>query len=82
MNREEAVELVTRIVCRMRNVDPSQVEEDTDLAQTLGLDSLDAAEMLASIHRETGKELSIESTMELTTVSGIAHHLVEQGSSS
>jgi acyl carrier protein len=79
MTHEEAVRLVTGIVCRLRGVEPSQVSADDDLAQTIGLDSLDAAEILASIHKETGKELDIESAAELRTVSGIAHRLTVEG---
>jgi acyl carrier protein len=75
MTHEEAVDLVTGIVCRLRNVESSQVDEEADLVQTLGLDSLDAAEMLASIHKETGRELDIDSAEELRTVAGIARRL-------
>jgi acyl carrier protein len=79
MTHEEAVRLVTRIICRLRNVEPSQFSENDDLVHVVGLDSLDAAEILASIHKETGKELDIDSTEELRTVAGIARRLTAQG---
>jgi acyl carrier protein len=79
MTHDEAVTFVTGIVCRLRGVEPSQVSVDDDLAQTIGLDSLDAAEILASIHKETGKELDIESPDELRTVSGIARRMTVEG---
>ena len=79
MTHEEAVKLVTRIICRLRNVEPSQFSENDDLVHVVGLDSLDAAEILASIHKETGKELDIESADDLRTVAGIARRLTVEG---
>jgi acyl carrier protein len=81
MTHEEAVKLVKGIICRLRNVEPSQFSDDDDLVQTLGLDSLDAAEILASIHKETGSELDIESIEDLRTVAGIARRLAVEGAS-
>ena len=78
MTYEEAVKLATKIICRLRNIEPSQVVEDADLAQAFGFDSLDAAELLASIHKETGTELGIESVEELRTVAGIARRLTTE----
>lgn len=79
MTYEKAVELVTKIVCRQRGLAPSLVLEDTDLVQTFGFDSLDAAELLATLHKETGHELSACSVEALTTVASIAGHLAEEG---
>ena len=81
MTHEEAVKLVKGIICRLRGVEPSQFSDDDDLVHTLGLDSLDAAEILASIHKETGSELDIESTEDMRTVAGIARRLTVEGAS-
>jgi acyl carrier protein len=72
---EQAVALVTRLVCRSRHLDPSQVLAETNLADDLGFDSLDAAELLAALHKETGRQLSLDSIADIQTVSGIAKTL-------
>jgi acyl carrier protein len=76
MDEREAIELVTGVVCRVRKVDPSQVLPDADLVETLGFDSLDAAEVLAALHQATGREVELCSIQELRTVAGIARSLL------
>jgi acyl carrier protein len=77
MDYEDAVELVTRLVCTFRRVDAAQVGAADDLADTLGFDSLDAAALVAAIHKETGNELRATSFDDLRTVRDIAMHLAE-----
>jgi acyl carrier protein len=72
---EEATKLVIRLVCRGRHLDPSQVSETTDLVSDLGFDSLDAAELLAALHQETGRQLEVQSINDVKTVSDIAQSL-------
>jgi acyl carrier protein len=79
MEYNDAVELVTRLVCGFRRVDPAQLAETDDLAETLGFDSLDAAELVAALHKETGREFAAASPQDLRTVQVIATSLVEQG---
>jgi acyl carrier protein len=78
MEYDDAVELVTRLVCRFRQVDATQIGPTDDLAATLGFDSLDAAELVAAIHKETGRELGATSFQELRTVQNIARYLTEE----
>jgi acyl carrier protein len=47
----------------------------TNLGDDLGFDSLDAAELLAALHKETGHQLSLDSMDDFQTVSGIARSL-------
>ncbi|CUU59640.1 Acyl carrier protein [Parafrankia irregularis] len=82
MGEDEAVALVTTLICRFRKVEASQVPPDADLADTLGFDSLDAAEILAAVHKETGREVEVCSLADLSTVAGIARHLVAAGAGS
>lgn len=77
MEYGDAVELVTRLVCSFRRVDATQIGAADDLADTLGFDSLDAATLVAAIHRETGRELRATSFRDLRTVHSIAMHLTE-----
>jgi acyl carrier protein len=72
---DQAIALVTRLVCRSRHLDPSQVLAATNLADDLGFDSLDAAELLAALHKETGRQLDLDSMDDIQTVSGIARSL-------
>jgi acyl carrier protein len=75
MGYDDAVELITRLVCRFRRLDSSQLSATDDLADTLGFDSLDAAELVAAIHQATGQELDVTSYQDLRTVQNIAAHL-------
>jgi acyl carrier protein len=75
MGENEAVELVTNLICRLRRVEPSQVPLDEDLGDALGFDSLDAAELLAAVHKATGRELDVTCALDVRTVSGIAKRL-------
>ena len=76
MTDEEAIVLVTRLVCRGRRLDPSQVCQTTNLVDDLGFDSLDAAELLAALHQETGLQLDVNSIKDVKTVNDIAKGLV------
>ena len=76
MGYDDAVELVTRLVCRFRTLAPSQLSATDDLADTLGFDSHDAPELVAAIHQETGRELGVTSYQDLRTVQNVASHLV------
>ena len=78
MEYDDAVEMVTRLVCRARRVDPTQLGASDDLAATLGFDSLDAAELVAAIHKETGRELGATSFDDLRTVQSIARNLTQE----
>jgi len=78
MEYNDAAELVTRLVCGFRRVDPAQLAENDDLAETLGFDSLDAAELVAAIHKETGREFAAASPQDLSTVRVIAARLAGQ----
>jgi len=74
---EQAVALVTRLICRSRHLDPSQVLAAESLSGDLGFDSLDAAELLATLHKETGRQLSVDSIKDIQTVRGIAKSLMD-----
>jgi acyl carrier protein len=71
----EAIDLVARLVCRSRHIDPSQVSAATNLVDDLGFDSLDAAGLLAALHKETGVQLDVNSMKDIQTVSDIARSL-------
>lgn len=76
MTEDQAISLVTKLICRNRNLDPSQVSVLTDLKEELGFDSLDAAELLAALHKSTGRQLDIHSFSEILTIRDIAESLL------
>lgn len=75
MTVEQATTLVTNLICRARSLDASQVSGDTNLADDLSFDSLDAAELLAALHKETGLQLDIDSLQGMQTIGDIARGL-------
>jgi acyl carrier protein len=64
------------LVCQGRQLDPSQLSESTNLVEDLGFDSLDAAELLVALHKETGTQLNVDSIKGIRTVKDIAYSLV------
>jgi acyl carrier protein len=68
MTEQETTGLVVDLICRQRHLDPSQVSETTNLREDLGFDSLDAAELLTALHKETGRHLGVDSMADVTTV--------------
>jgi acyl carrier protein len=76
VTEEEAVALVTGLICQARHLDPSQISDTTNLVDELGFDSLDAAELLAAVHKETRLELDIDSINDMRTARDIARGLV------
>jgi acyl carrier protein len=47
-----------------------------NLADELGFDSLDAAELLASLHKETGRQVDVDSIKGMQTICDIAQSLI------
>jgi acyl carrier protein len=76
VTEDQAISVVTHLICRNRHIDPSQVLPSTDLKEELSFDSLDAAELLAALHKETGRQLDVHSMAELLTVRDIAKNLI------
>lgn len=87
MPEEEAIALITGLICNARGIDRALVSETTDLADELGFDSLDAAELLAGIHQETGLVIDVTSVQDMLTIRDIVRGMTrsahaQEGSSS
>lgn len=78
MDHQKAVDLVTGILSRTRAFDPSLISPETRLVDDLGFDSLDASELLAALHRDTGRQLAVTDLSQLQTVGQVADALVAQ----
>lgn len=75
MTEEKAVEVLSVLICRGRAISPDSITPDTNLVDDLGFDSLDAAELLAAVHKETGQQLDVSSVKDFHTVGGLAKKL-------
>ncbi|MEU3161547.1 acyl carrier protein [Streptomyces griseoincarnatus] len=75
MTQEKAVEVLSALICRGRHISPDSISPDTNLVDDLGFDSLDAAELLAAVHKETGQQLDVSSVKDFLTVEGLAKKL-------
>ncbi|MGA8112690.1 MAG: acyl carrier protein [Actinocatenispora sp.] len=78
MDEQSAVELVISVVSKSRTVDPSLLSESTHFVDDLGFDSLDASELLAALHQQTGRRLAITDLSELATIGQVAKALAAQ----
>lgn len=78
MDHQKAVDLVVGILARTRAMEPSLLTPDTRLVDDLGFDSLDASELLAALHRDTGRQLAVSDLSQLQTVGQVADALVGQ----
>lgn len=78
MDQQKAVDLVVGILARTRAIEPSLITPETRLVDDLGFDSLDASELLAALHKDTGQQLAVDDLSQLRTVGQVADALVRQ----
>ncbi|MFC6082765.1 acyl carrier protein [Sphaerisporangium aureirubrum] len=76
MTEAQAIDLVSKLISRGRSIALKDISPYTHLVNDLGLDSLDAAELLAALHMETGKQLDFNSMEDFQTVGSVAKVLV------
>lgn len=82
MDEQQALDLVMRLVARGRGVDVRALAPETNLSEDLGFDSLDASELLAALHTETGTHVPMSDLSELQTIADVAHRLMKQEAAS
>ena len=78
MDEQQAMDLVMRLVARGRGVDVRALSPETSLVEDLGFDSLDASELLAALHTETGDSMQLSDISELRTIGDVASALSKQ----
>jgi acyl carrier protein len=78
MEHQQAVDLVVGILARTRAIEPSLIRPETRLVDDLGFDSLDASELLAALHKDTGRQLAVTDLSQLRTVGQVADAIVDQ----
>jgi acyl carrier protein len=79
MDEQQATTLVISLVATSRAVDPALLSASTEFVGDLGFDSLDAAELLAAVHRKTGRQLPVAGLSQLQTIGQAAKALVAEG---
>ncbi|MFF5173730.1 acyl carrier protein [Micromonospora sp. NPDC000089] len=78
MDEQQALALVTSLVARGRGVDVRALSPETSLVDDLGFDSLDASELLAALHTETGTHLPLSDLSDLRTIGDVGRALTQQ----
>lgn len=68
---EPIINVIKEVFERVRGVDPALVVPDARLVDDLGIDSLDAIEIVLALEGHYGKELEGEDLEDLKTVSDV-----------
>ena len=77
MVAETAFELVAGIVARHCCVEPSFITVDLRLREDLGLDSVDAADLLVTLQERAGITLELEHFEDIETVGSVVDRLAD-----
>jgi acyl carrier protein len=77
--RQLATDLVVKLICNARNIAPELVSGSAHLVDDLGFDSLDATQLMAALHAQTGRELDVSSLADLSTVDSVVTALLNEG---
>jgi acyl carrier protein len=78
MDEQEATDLVISVVSTSRALDPALLSGSTNFVEDQGFDSLDAAELLAALHRKTGRRLPVTDLSQLQTIEQAAKALIAE----
>jgi acyl carrier protein len=68
MQQEHVSDLVRRVLARHTGLRPHEITSAMRLGADLGLDSLDAVEILAAVEREAGRRFELHETAHFSTV--------------
>jgi acyl carrier protein len=76
--RKEITVIVSEILIDKLGVDESEIKEEADLQNDLGMDSLDAIELIMEFEKEFQIGIPDDDVSEVTTVKGIIDYLMEK----
>ena len=77
MTRQEALDLIRELLASYSGVDPLSIDPQTDVQEELGIDSIDAVELLITVERRTGLRFDVEQLDELRTVDDLVGKLLD-----
>jgi acyl carrier protein len=80
MTQDEAMATIRGILQADFRVPPDKITPEATFRGTLGLDSLDAVDLIYLISKAFGVKPSIEEYKDLHTVRAVAEHLVRKAS--
>ena len=69
------IEKVKELLGKQLNIDPAAIDDDADILDDLGADSLEVVEMLMTIESEFGLVVPDEDVPELKTVRAVADYI-------
>lgn len=69
------IEKVKDLLGRQLNLDPASIDDDADILEDLGADSLEVVEMLMTIESEFGIVVPDDDVPELKTVRAVAEYI-------
>ena len=72
MTRAEMEDLITDVLCQQKLLSADEITPATRLIEDLAMDSLDLAELFATIQQRTGRQLSAHSLADFDTVASLA----------
>lgn len=70
-NREEILAHLRAVMIETFEIDPELLQEDANLQETLGLDSIDAVDMAVKIQEATGRKPSFGELRALSTLGDV-----------
>jgi acyl carrier protein len=73
----EAERLVRELLTAHTGLGPGAIKVGMRVAEDLGLDSVDAVELLTSIERQSGLEFEVEQIEDIQTVGDVVDRLIE-----
>jgi acyl carrier protein len=70
---QRAYEMIRSALVELFRLDPARITPEARLADDLGVDSIDAVDLVDQVKRATGKKVSAEDFRSVRTVSDLAH---------
>ena len=71
----DILEMIKEILAKQLKVDVNTIDEDTNIVDDLGADSLDVVEMLMTIEEEYGVVVPDEAVASFSTVGDVARYV-------
>ena len=77
MDRSEIQQRVTSVVANVLNVDPAEVQPESNLVFDLGADSFSSVELIAGFEEEFDIEMDEDRAREVQTVEGAVDFIAQ-----
>lgn len=71
MNREEIFNQVQDVLVELTELDPREIQSETGLFDELGLDSIDAVDLVVKLQNLTNHKIQLEEFKKIRTVNDV-----------